>query len=302
MSDNHHHNKLNGNRLGITVFLNILITVAQFIGGIASGSMSLLSDALHNFSDVIALIVTYAANRMAQWPFSEKQTFGYQRAEIVATLINATSLLIIAGFLIKESISGLITPTEVSPNLVIWLAAFSIVMNGVSVLILKKESESSLNIRSATLHLFTDMLTSVAVLLGGIAMAIWEVFWVDKLLSIGISLYLIISSWGLLKESLQILMQFTPDSISVSKVEEVVETFSEISTIHHIHLWELTDSEIHLEAHLDFVENISLKRVTEILEKLRTELIERCGLTHITLQPEIGTVDCKEIIVDERKE
>jgi cobalt-zinc-cadmium efflux system protein len=165
---NHHQNDLKGRNLFISIFLNILITVAQVIGGLVSGSLSLLSDALHNFTDVLSLVISYIANLLAKKSASLHRTFGYKRAEILAAFVNASTLVIVAILLIIEAVKRFQNPIEIESNLVIWLSLLGIIANGFSVLLLKRDSNTNMNMRSAYLHLLTDMLASVAVLIGGL--------------------------------------------------------------------------------------------------------------------------------------
>ena len=164
----HDHKDLKGRKLLITILLNIVITAAQVVGGLVSGSLSLLSDALHNFSDVISLIVSYIASKLTKQKASINRTFGYKRAEILAAFVNASTLIIVAVILIKEAIERFLEPQTIESNLVIWLSLVAIFANGFSVLLIKKDSENNINMRSAYLHLLTDMLASVAVLIGGL--------------------------------------------------------------------------------------------------------------------------------------
>jgi len=166
----HNHTQLKGKPLVISIFLNIAITVAQIIGGLLSGSLALLSDALHNFTDVLSLIVSYIANILSRKDASIDKTFGYKRAEILAAFINASTLIIIAVLLIIESIKRFTNPETIESILVIWLSILGIIANGISVLLLKKDANVNMNMRSAYLHLLTDMLASVAVLIGGLLM------------------------------------------------------------------------------------------------------------------------------------
>jgi len=179
-----------------TILLNIGITIAQLIGGFISGSLALLSDAVHNLSDVLALIISYVAN----WLSNKKkqnlgQTFGYKRAEIIAAFFNAATLIIIAVFLAIEAIKRFTNPIEIGSNLVIWLALIGVLGNGLGVLLLKKDASHNLNMKSAYLHLLTDMLTSVAVFIGGLLMKFYQIYWVDAILTLIISIYLIYMSW-----------------------------------------------------------------------------------------------------------
>ncbi|SCY78179.1 cation diffusion facilitator family transporter [Desulfoluna spongiiphila] len=298
MNHAHHHHTPTGSRLGATIAINVVITVAQVVGGLLSGSLALLSDALHNASDVVALIISAIAEKLITRTSTPEKTFGYRRAGVVAAMINSVTLMAIALLLIKEAVTRLIHPVDVSPGPVILLAILSIALNGLCVLLLKEEAEGSLNIRSASLHLFTDMVTSVAVLAGGVAVALFGVHRLDSLLSMGIALYLIYASWGLVIQSLSVLMQFTPPSVDVSKVEEAMLEEKAVRNIHHLHVWQLTDNDIHLEAHVDFHEDLPLSRVGDTLAGIEARLRNRFHVTHVLLQPEFEVCDDTDLIAD----
>jgi len=184
----HHHHHVEGKNLLYSIVLNIIITVAQVIGGILSGSLALLSDALHNFSDVLSLVFSYVAHKLSRKKASVNQTFGYKRAELIAAFVNAMTLIIVAFFLIYEAVVRFFNPQVIEFGLVIWLSILGIVMNGLSVLLLKKDADKNLNMKSAYLHLFTDMLASVAVLAGGILMKYFQWFWVDSVMTLIIAI------------------------------------------------------------------------------------------------------------------
>jgi len=202
-----HHHEVSGKNLFITIVLNIIITLSQIVGGIYSGSLALLSDAMHNFSDVLALFIAYFANRLAARPNNESKTFGYKRAEILAALFNASVLIGIAIFLIVEAFHKFYHPEPINSVWVIGLGALSIVLNAASVMLVKDDAHDNMNIKAAYLHLLTDVMTSVAVVGGGVLMYYFGLFWVDPLISALIALYLIWASFGLVRESSAILMQ-----------------------------------------------------------------------------------------------
>ena len=285
--------------LGLSILLNAVITITQAIGGVLSGSLALLSDALHNFSDVISLIISFVANRYATKAASEEKTFGYKRAEIIAAFINAASLIILASFLIYESILRFITPEPIQADWVIALATLGIVVNGLSVLLLHSSAAQNMNLKSAYLHLMSDMSASVAVLLGGIAMYYYEWFWVDSVLTLGIALYLLVMGYKLLKDSFHVLMLFTPDSIDLKKLRLAIKIDPRIQNIHHLHVWRVNEYENHLEAHIDFNENISIADFDEILEKIEAILLNDFGVNHVNIQPEYKKDDNKNIIVQD---
>ena len=298
-SHNHSHSDLKGRNLFISILLNIAITVAQVIGGLISGSLALLSDALHNFSDVISLVISFIAEKLSKRKASFQKTFGYKRAEILAAFINAATLIIVAILLIIEAVERFQNPEEIKSNLVIWLSLLGIIANGLSVLLLKKDSEANMNMRSAYLHLLTDMMASVAVLIGGLLMKYYQVYWVDSVLTFAIALYLIWMGYNLLKDSTKVLMLFTPDTIPVKQIVEEINAFKSIKNIHHVHVWQLNEEEIHLEAHIDFEEDITLSQFDNILRKIEDFVFKKYDINHVNIQPEFGKVDAKDIIVQD---
>ncbi len=305
MGKNHSHSHshktatVKGTNLFISILLNITITAAQVIGGLVSGSLSLLSDALHNFSDVLSLVISYVANLLAKKEASTNKTFGYKRAEILAAFINAATLIIIAVLLIIEAIKRFKNPQEIASNLVIWLSLLGIVANGLSVLLLKKDAHANMNMRSAYLHLLTDMLASIAVLIGGFLMKYFYVYWVDSLLTLLIALYLIYVGYDLLKDSLRVLMLFTPQDVQVQEIVKRVNTIEEVKNMHHVHVWQLNEEEIHLEAHIDFNEDIKLSEFDVILNKIEQILHDEFGINHVNIQPEFKKEDDKDLIVQD---
>lgn len=299
-SHNHDHaHDLRGKKLLISILLNIGITAAQIVGGFVSGSLSLLSDALHNFTDVISLIVSYFAAKLSKKRASNSKTFGYKRAEILAAFINASTLIIIAILLIIEAVKRFQNPETIESNLVIWLSLLAIIFNGLSVLLLKKDSESNINIKSAYLHLLTDMLASVAVLIGGLLMKYYQLFWVDSVLTFLIGLYLIWVGYDLLKNSTKMLMLFTPSHINVEAVVKRVNSLDYIKKLHHVHIWNLNDDELHLEAHLDLDSDMTITQFDAILQQIEQLLHDEFDINHVNIQPEYKKEDPKDIIVQD---
>lgn len=294
----HHHHHVSGKNLFVAIILNLTITVAQIIGGIFSGSLALLSDALHNFSDVLTLVIAYVANRLSHKEHTESKTFGYKRAEIIAAFFNTSVLMAVAFFLIYESYQKLMHPESVDSLIVVWLGVLSIFLNALGVLLVKDDADHNMNIKAAYLHLLSDMVTSVAVVVGGLLMYFYEIYWVDPLVSMIIALYLIGASWSLMKISLSVLMQFTPAGIEVQDViKKIKETQNKIENVHHIHLWQLDDHHIFLEAHLNLNENISIGECSVILDSLEQVLKEDFDITHTTFQCEYNRCQVMNTIV-----
>lgn len=292
----HHHQAPSGKNLGFTILLNIIITVAQAIGGVISGSMALISDATHNFSDVLSLIISYIAHRLSKKDATEKQTFGHRRSEIIAAFFNSTSLIVLSFFILYEAVSRLLSSENIiDAEWVIYLALLSIVVNGLSVLLIKKDAKSNMNMRSAYLHLFSDMLTSIAVLLGGLAMMFFQWYWVDSVFSIIIAIYLLYLSWDIFKTSIRILMQYTPKGIHLTKIVEELEQVDGVENIHHVHVWQLNDHDIMLESHVDLKEDLPISAFEEIGCQLE-KVLRKHHISHANFQPEYGVKDCKDII------
>ena len=298
-SHHHHHHRPTGRNLLISILLNIFITLAQVVGGIVSGSLALLSDALHNFSDVLSLIISYVATILARKEASANRTFGYKRAEIIAAFVNSATLIVVAVILIIEAIERFASPQEIASNLVIALSLLGILVNGFSVLLLKKDASRNMNMRSAYLHLFTDMMASVAVLIGGLLMMFYEWYWVDPLLTILIALYLIYMGYDLLRNSTRVLMLFTPETIEVQQIVAAINDMEDIKNVHHVHIWQLNEDEVHLEAHIDFDRDITLSEFDTILEKIEKEVYHKFGINHVNIQPEFGKCDSKKVIVQD---
>jgi cobalt-zinc-cadmium efflux system protein len=294
-----HKHEVKGRNLIFSIILNLLITIAQVIGGFISGSLALISDALHNFSDVITLIFSLIANKLSRRKASIDHTFGFKRAELIAAFVNAATLIIVALFLIYGAIERFYNPHIIKSGLVIWMALLGIVVNGISALMLKKDAEHNLNMKSAYLHLFTDMLASVAVLVGGLLMKYFGWFWVDSVMTILIAVYLIVVGIDLLKTSTKMLMLFTPEHINIKEIVREVHKIRGVGKLHHIHVWHLNDDELHLEAHLDCSEDIKMSEFNNLLHQIEQVLFTQFHINHINIQPEFKKEDSKDFIVQD---
>lgn len=294
-----HKHEVKGRNLLFSIFLNVIITVSQVLGGIFSGSLSLISDALHNLSDVLSLVFSYFAHRLSRRKASLTQTFGYKRAEIMAAFINAATLIIVAVILIYEAVTRFLHPQPIESNLVIWLSILGIAANGLSTIMLRADAKKSLNMRSAYIHLLTDTLASVAVLIGGLLMKFFGWFWVDSVLTMIIAIYLVIVGLDLLKKSTQMLMLFTPAHIDIKAIVREVHKVPGVNKLHHIHVWHLNDEELHLEAHLDCKNDIKMSEFNELLHRVEQVLFTKFHINHINIQPEFKKADPKDFIVQD---
>lgn len=298
MAHNHSHNTgeniLNTTtaRLVITMLLNFLITVVQIIGGLISGSLALISDALHNLSDGAAIIISYIALKLKQRDNSQRHTFGLKRAEILAAVINAAALIIIYVFIFYEAVKRIYEPQKIEAGTMTIVALVGLIANVIGTILLKRDSESNINIRSSYVHLLSDSVSSVAVILGGIAIAIWNIFWIDAFLTILIGIYVIKESWNILSEAIHVLMEGAPQNISLDKIKEEVESFTEVRDIHHIHLWMVGDNDIHLEAHIN-VNDMKISESDKLRGKIEEMLEHKFHIHHITLQ-----FECNQCLED----
>jgi len=302
MEHNHvhiHKHEVKGKNLVFSILLNLLITLSQIIGGIISGSLALISDALHNFSDVITLVFSLIAHKLSRRKASIDHTFGFKRAELIAAFVNASTLIIVAMFLIYGAIERFFHPHPIKSGLVIWMALLGITVNGISALMLKKDAEHNINMKSAYLHLFTDMLASVAVLVGGLLMKYFGWFWVDSVMTILIAVYLIVVGIDLLKTSTKMLMLFTPEHIDIKEIVREVHKIPGAGKMHHIHVWHLNDEELHLEAHLDCSEDIKMSEFNNLLHQIEQVLFTQFHINHINIQPEFKKEDPKDFIVQD---
>ncbi|MFZ4672251.1 MAG: cation diffusion facilitator family transporter [Flavobacterium sp.] len=294
-----HKHEVKGKNLFYSILLNLLITIAQVVGGVISGSLALISDALHNFSDVLSLGFSLFANKLSRKKASINHTFGYKRAELIAAFINAITLVIVALILTYGAIERFFNPHPIQSGLVIWLALLGIAVNGFSVLLLQKDAKHNINMKSAYLHLLTDMMASIAVLIGGLLMKFYAWYWVDSVMTILIAAYLIYVGVDLIKTATKMLMLFTPDYIDIKEIVREVHKISGVNKLHHIHIWHLNDEELHLEAHLDCSRDIKMSEFNLLLEKIEIILFEQFHINHINIQPEFNKEDPKDYIVQD---
>lgn len=284
-----------GSRLIITMLLNFIITIAEIIGGILSGSLSLISDALHNFSDGIAVVISYFAIQIKKKPNTEKHTFGFKRAEFLAALINAAVLVAISIYLFYESAIRLMHPQEVEGGLMTIIASIGLIANIIGTLLLKRDSGSSLNIKSAYLHLLSDAASSAAVIAGGIAIYFFKIYWLDPILTILISVYVLKESFEILTGTLHVLMEGTPSNISMEKVKELVEQIDGVVDIHHLHIWTVGEGDNHIEAHVN-IQNMLTSESDKLRFDIEKLLHDNFGVHHSTIQFECGVCKDKNLI------
>ncbi|MDX2444141.1 MAG: cation diffusion facilitator family transporter [Bacteroidales bacterium] len=304
MGHHHHHHLVkepNQKNILISVVLNLVITIAEFVGGIFSNSLALISDATHNLSDTLALILSYFALRIGKRSPSESKTFGYKRIEILAALFNATVLIAISIFLFWEAYERFRDPKPIKEGIMFVVATIGLLANLISVFLLRKDSKHNLNIRAAYLHLFGDTLSSVAVVLGAILIHYFKIYWIDPLLTVLIGLFIIKVTYGVLKETIDILMASSPKELNIELIRKKIEQLPDVSNIHHIHAWKLTDTEVHFECHVDLCANLRIKESDQIRMKIEKILKDQFQIHHVTIQIEYDTCTEKESIANSNK-
>lgn len=270
----------------LTVGLNFIISIAELLGGIFSNSLALISDALHNFSDGIALLIAYISIKISKKEANHQNTFGYKRIQILAALFNAIMLIGICIFLIYEAYERFLHPQEVHGLTMLIVASIGLVANIIGVLLLKKFSNKNLNIKAAYLHLMGDTLSSIAVIIGGVLIYFYQILWIDPIITLLIGLYIIYETWGVVSETYNILMQSVPHHLDLEEISNQVKQLEGIENVHHVHVWRLTDQEIHFEGHLELKQDIRVSETQKILESVKQLLFNQFDIKHVTLQPE----------------
>jgi cobalt-zinc-cadmium efflux system protein len=290
------HRKNPSRRLLISILLNGFITLVEVVGGIFSNSLALISDAIHNLSDTLALALAWLANSVSGRKPDVKRTYGYKRFEILSAFINVSLLTAISLYLIYEAILRFFHPEPVKSGLMILIAVIGLFVNLFSVLFLHRDSKKSLNVKAAYVHLLGDTLSSLAVIGGAILIYYMQIVWIDPLLTLVISIVIIVQAFKILHESVDILMQSTPRNLDLGEIKTHLEKHPLIQNIHHVHCWQLQDHDILFEAHIETSQDLLLsdsgKLVTEIEEALR----EKFHITHTTLQVEFDVCTDKAMI------
>ncbi|GAB6109969.1 cation diffusion facilitator family transporter [Fusibacter bizertensis] len=293
---NHSHEieKVSGKKIFWVTVLNATITITEVIGGLLSGSLALLSDSVHNLSDTIAIALSFFANKIAQKPKNIRKTYGYKRAEILAAFFNSSILFVISTILIFEAYKRFKSPELINGTLMISIAIIGLLANFISVYLLKKDAHENLNIKSSYLHLMSDTVSSIGVVLGGIVIKLWNVTWIDPVITILISLYILRETWHIIKNTVDILMQSSPD-LNYDEIKRGIEGMDKVINIHHVHAWMINEKTIHFEAHID-MEDVKLSEVEKVYEEIEHFLIDHHGVSHITIQPEVNRCCDKEVV------
>lgn len=295
MGHEHHHHDVDAigdRRLGWAIVINMLLTLAQIIGGVLSGSLALIADALHNFSDAASLLIAWLARRIGRQPPDYFKTFGYKRAEVIAALINLVILVIVGLYLIYEALWRMYEPQVIEGWMVVSVAAVALLIDVATAVLTYTMSKNSMNIRAAFLHNVSDALASVGVIIAGSLILLYGWYWTDTALTLLIAGYVLYQAATLLPQTIHILMEGTPEDISIEEMIDAMESVEGVANVHHVHLWQLDEHKNALEAHV-IIDDFG--KLEAIKAALKSKIEQKFSIVHSTLEFETdycGKVGC----------
>jgi cobalt-zinc-cadmium efflux system protein len=270
-------------KLKIAILVTALVLAVELIGGYLANSLALLSDAGHVFTDVLALLLSWFGVRQAQRPASHRMTYGYHRIGILVALINAISLVAIAGIIFYEAYQRFLAPEQVTGSLMLGVAMGGLIANLAIIFVLHSEEHRNLNVRSAFLHVAGDALASVGVIIGGLVILFTGVFWIDPLLSVLIGLIIGYGSWGVIREGVSIFLEASPEHVDVEEMVSVMRDVPGVEDIHDLHVWTIAPGIHSLSAHVT-IDDVRLSESTAILNQLNNILCARFDIGHTAIQ------------------
>ena len=274
-------------RLALSLALNLVITAAEVVGGLASNSLALLSDAVHNLSDASSLGISWMAARIARRERTPAHSFGFRRAEVLASLMNTVALMGVGLFLMVEGVRKFLHPEPIAGGIMLAVACVGLGGNLLTAWLLHRDAKGSLNVRSAYLHVVMDSLSSLGVIAAALLVMAFRWTWLDPLLTLAVSLYVLWECVPLLRQSLHILMQGTPEGVAVEELMARGQAHRDVRDLHHLHLWTTDGTEVFLEAHVTLKEQ-ARDRTDRVLEELSRILREDFAIAHVTLQLEFS--------------
>jgi len=270
-------------KLALVLTITFVYLAVEVIGGLVTGSLALLADAGHMLTDAGGLLLALLAIRYGERPPTPQRTFGYYRAEILAALANAVVLIGISAYILYEAYRRFQDPPEVQSREMMWVAVVGLLVNLAGMYILRKDSGTSLNMKGAYFEVLSDMLTSIAVIAGGVIMLYTKWYYIDPILSAGIGLFILPRTWGLLKESVGVLLEGAPKDLDVGLIRDELLQIRDVTGVHDLHIWTITSGMAVLTVHLVYRAEADammvLKQAQELLE-------EKYKITHTTIQTE----------------
>ena len=294
----HHHHHIDPDagdrRVALAVGVNLVLTLAQIVGGLIAGSMALIADAVHNLSDAVSLIIAFAARKIARRGNDQDMTFGYARVEIVSALVNYTTLIVISLYLLWRGAERLINPPGVEGWIVVALAGVALVVDVITALLTWRMAKDSVNIRAAFLHNVADALSSVAVIVAGTLILLYDWRLVDPLVTIGIAVYILWHAASEIRPVVHILMLGRPPGVDLEAIRAALVELENIEGVHHLHLWQIDEKRASVEAHLVLAEQ-KLPDMPAIVREAKTVLRDRFGIVHSTLEVETTSIGCANL-------
>ncbi len=290
MAHEHIHKNVSRQRLFWTIVFNAIITIAEFVGGMISGYLALIADAVHNLSDVASLGLAWLGAKGAELPASKKSTYGYKRVEVMTAFFSAVALVVIACFIFIEAFERFLAPQPITnPIVFIGVALIGLLGNLFSMWLLHSEKGKSLNMKTSFLHMALDTISSVAVLLGGIVIMLTGAYQLDVLLSALIGLMIIYSSYSVIKEAVLIFLEAVPEGINFDEVHGAIAKMPRVRNVHDLHIWSLSSNEVALSCHVSVQEEDYLHG-PDMIVQINAMLDENFKIGHGTIQLEID--DC----------
>ncbi len=275
--------------LRISLVVTLAYIVLLVVAGLRAHSLALLSEAGHNLSDFVALLMSWGAVYLQGKPPSARKTFGYNRAGVLVAFVNGLSLVLIAFYILYEAFRRLQTPVEVHAGIMIWVAAAGVVMNGAIALLLMR-GHRDINLRSALLHEIGDTLSTAAVIAGGITIALTGERWIDPALSVGIGVMILWSSIGIIRESLNILLEGTPSGMELQRIEAIIRAIPGVNDVHDLHVWSIGSDTHSLSCHVA-IADMPASESEGILRLIREQMGERFHIHHTTIQFELAVCE-----------
>lgn len=296
MGHGHHHHvdpEAGDRRVFAAIAVNMGLTVAQIVGGILSGSLALIADALHNFSDAISLIIAFGARKIARRPQDAEMTFGYGRVEVVAALINYTTLIVIGLYLLYEAAMRFADPQPIEGWLIIIIAGIALIVDVVTAALTYAMSKSSVNIRAAFLHNVADALGSVAVIFAGTLILLYDWRLIDPVVTVMIAGYILWQSFREIGPVIRILMLGSPPEIETRVVLDAVRAIEDVTGIHHAHFWQMDEHRAALDAHVVIADG-RWSEADAIKERIKAMLSDQFDIAHTTLELECARHACDD--------
>ena len=290
--DPHDGKGISKRRLLLVIFFNVIITIVEYVAGVLSGSLALLSDAGHNLSDVLALLLGYAGEKVSEWKPGARFTFGLRRFEILVALVNALALVGIGGVIVRAAIVRFLHPVNIDTGILIPVALVGLFGNAFSILVLHRDRKQSLNLRAAFLHLLFDTISSVGVVLVGVVLLFKPWYWLDLAISIGIVVMMVWSTWGVISQSLRVFMQAVPDRIDPGRVRAAILELEGVNDVHGLHIWSVDSNEIFLSCHIRM--NQGRMTTDAMIQIINNLLAVEFDIRHTTIQIEEDDLCGKE--------